>query len=221
MPNTQRYRQLKSEMRRLRSHFLPKKFDPTVYSERKFDRARAFRILAHAEIEFFIENIALDVVEHEYEQWKLSKEPSYVVICLMASCRIGWQDTETEDLQLHRIDPPKIRKEDESINQIIGRSVEQFRNIVEANNGIKSQNLKRILMPIGIALSDLKQTWLNNMESFGSIRGFHAHTSRIGLKNPLDPKSEMDKVDLLMEGLKELDTKINELPKFKWNVLLH
>jgi len=212
MPNTQRYRQLKSELRRLRSNFLPRTFDPTgVYSDRKLDRARAFRILAHAEIEFFIEKIALDVVEREYQNWLHAKKPSYVLICLMASCKVGWQDTETEELELHRIDPPKIKRDDDSINEIIERAVQQYRDIVEENNGIKTQNLKRLLMPLGIALSDLDQTWLNNMNSFGGRRGFIAHTSRLGITNPPDPKTERDAVDMLIDGLNDLDNQINNL----------
>ena len=49
-------------------------WDPTgTYSERKLDRTRAYKILVHAEIEFFIENILLDVVQREYRRWIISK----------------------------------------------------------------------------------------------------------------------------------------------------
>ena len=189
MANSQRFRQLKAELRRLGRHFLPKDWDPTgTYSERMLDRARAFRILAHAEIEYFIENIILDIVEEEYKEWVASKKPSSVMICLIASSKLGWQDVETQEQGLTPLDPPKIRKDDESIEQMIKRSVEQFREIIKDNNGIRSRDLKRILMPVGIALSDLDQTWLNDMNSLGGQRGFVAHTSRLGRYYPTRPQ---------------------------------
>jgi len=212
MASSPKYKQLKAELNRLRRHFLPKNFDPTgYYSDRRLDRTRAYGLLAHAEIEFYIENITLDIVEREYESWSKHKQPSSIIICLLAACKIGWQDIETKELELNFIDPPKIKKDDESINLIIERAVTQHKNIVRENNGIKSQNIKRLLMPLGIAISDLDPTWINDMNSFGGQRGFIAHTSRIGLKNLPDPKTEKDAVDRLLTGLKDLDDLVNSL----------
>ncbi len=196
----------------MRLHFLPHQWDPTgSYSERKLDRARAYRILTHAEIEFFVENIVLDIVEREFRQWSESRKPSHIIICLMAASKVGWQDVETEPLDLGRIDPPIIKKEDTAIDQIIERAVEQYRDIVRNNNGIMERNLKRLLMPVGIALSELDQTWLNNMSSFGGKRGFVAHTSRLVVTTPPDPQTEKQTVDVLLAGLKGLDEMVNQL----------
>jgi hypothetical protein len=133
--------------------------------------------------------------------------PSFVITCLIAASKTGWQDAETETLELKPLDIKqiKIRRDDDSIHQMIERAVNQYREIVKENNGIKTSDLKRLIMPVGIALSDLDQTWLNSMNSFGGQRGFVAHTSRLGVKNPPDPKTEKDTVDNLLKGLKDLD----------------
>lgn len=210
MASSLRFRQLKTEVGRLRRHFLPQKWDPTgTYSERKLDRVRAFRVLAHAEIEYFIEKAILDLVEREYDDWKSSKKPAYVVICLIAATKSGWQDIESMREGLATLDAPKIKKDDSSIQEWIERAMEQFRKIVEENNGIKSRDLKRLLMPVGIALSDLDQVWLNDMNSFGGQRGFVAHTSRLGVSIPLDPSTENDSVYRLLAGLETLDAMLN------------
>lgn len=57
----------------------------------------------------------------------------------------------------------------------------------------------------------LDQTWLNDMNSLGGQRGFVAHTSRLGVTTPPDPKTEKDTIDKLLIGLGELDRIIAEL----------
>lgn len=208
---TLRYKQLRIELTRLRNHFLPREWDDTgTYSERKLDRARAYRILAHAEIEYYIENIVLDIVEDKYNEWLQAKKPSYVILCLVAASKIGWEDIESED-GIIEIEPIKIKREDESIHQMIERSIKQYREIVKNNNGVKTRDIKRLIMPLGLALSDLDQTFINNLNSFGGQRGFIAHTSRLGVKNIPDPKSEKESIDLLLRGLKEFDELIAQL----------
>ena len=213
MANSRRFQKLRTELTRLRKHFLPKTWNPTgSYSQRGIDYSRAYRILAHAEIEAFIENILLDVVEKKYSEWVKQKKATFVITCLLAASKFGWQDSE---IDISPISPLKIRRDDESINQLIERIVEQYRQIVKDNNGIMDKDLKRLLMPAGISLSDLDQTWLNDMNSFGGQRGFFAHSSRLGITNLPDPKTEFDNIQKLLPGLDLLDKKVLEIGKSK------
>ena len=150
----------------------PKQWVPIGnYSDRQLDRVRAYRILSHAEIESFVEMIVLDLVQREYSRWSSSKDPNYVMIYLLAASAFGWQDAEAASLDLGGVDPPTIKKGDDSIDQLMERAFDQYDDMVHKNNGIMSANLKRLLMPIGITMSDLDQTWLNSMNSFGAERG--------------------------------------------------
>ena len=77
---------LRSRIRELRNHFLPKLFDPTgSYSARQLDRARAFRLLAHAEIEWYLELVSSETANKAYEAWKVRgviTEPSHCDGCI-------------------------------------------------------------------------------------------------------------------------------------------
>ena len=130
------------------------------------------------------------------------QEPNHVMICLLAASAFGWPDTEMESFELDSMDPPTIKKADTSINALFERAVNQYHHMVRKNNGIKEPNLKRLLVPVGVALSELDQAWLNTMNSFGSDRGLVAHNSRLGVTAPLDPRTEKDTVDILLVGLK-------------------
>ncbi len=215
MANSINYRKLILELNRLRKNLLPKKWSPTGdYSEQKRDRARAYRVLAHAEIEFYIENILENLVKEKYDKWISKHTPSYVLSCLMISAKLGWQDDNGKEQGL---DPVKIglkNENDVSIDQLIGKVVTLYRNsIIKYNNGITQQNLRKLLFPIGIAVNSLDGTWLNNMDSYGQTRGEIAHRSRRGLSTLPDPKSEYEAVQNLLSGLQDLDIEVLKLRK--------
>jgi hypothetical protein len=206
MTRSRRFRKLLSELRRLKKHFLPKQRGPDAsYSQRISDHARAYRVLAHAEIEAYVEDVLREVVEKKYALWQVSKKPSYIITCLVTAAKFGWRDIESDVTETEKFRPPRIEKDDESISNVIARAFEQYSKIVEDNNGIRIKNIKQMIMPLGIALSDLDQTWLNYMESFGGKRGFVAHKSRLGMTVMMDPWSEYDEVQNLLQGLEVLD----------------
>ena len=78
------------------------------------------------------------------------------------------------------------------------------------NNGIKREDVLRLLLPIGINESEIDETWLATTNSFGSSRGQVAHTSN-RVYNAPDPKSEYDTVKEILDGLFEIDDKLLEL----------
>lgn len=123
MPNSSRFIQLRAELSRARRHFLPRHFDPTgtTYSERKLDRTRAYRILAHAEIESFVEDILRSLVDQRFQQWQNSMQPSRVMVSLMAATEVS-------------------KKGNESVGQVIDRAVKRYRDIIGNNHGIRWRN---------------------------------------------------------------------------------
>jgi hypothetical protein len=212
---SQRLRELKAELHRLRRHFLPRKWSPTgSYPDRILDRARGFRVLAHAEIEYYMEQVLLDKVNSRHTEWSANRKPSYLMLCLIAAGKFRWRDDETVNLKLEPLDLLKIKPNDDSINDLISRAVEQYKEIVKDNHGIKDSNIKSLILPTGILLSELDPVWLNSMKSFGFDRGTVAHTSRrgIAIMNIPDPKSEWDTVKQnLLPGLETLDGLVGAL----------
>ena len=54
------------------------------------------------------------------------------------------------------------------------------------NHGIKEKNILGLLLPIRLSMSDINQTWLATIDSFGSDQGNTAHRS-VRAYQPPDP----------------------------------
>ena len=66
----------------------------------------------------------------------------------------------------------------------------ELRDSVKKNNGVKSSNILSLLKPLGINGSQLDNTWLQTMNTYGEVRGGHAHNTRRAVQ-PIDPKTEL------------------------------
>jgi RiboL-PSP-HEPN len=206
MPSSQRYREMTSELTRLRHSLLPKKVSPTgVYSSKQPDRTRAYKVLSHAEIESYIEDIVLSKVNSAYDMWVSQSKPSQIMTCLVAVSNANWEDEETQELDLKPLEPIKFKPNSQSLDLLMDKVINQYRKIVKDNHGIKDKNIKRLVMPLGISITELDQVWLSSMTTFGSIRGLYVHSSRIGIRNIPDPFSEKSTVDSLLPGLLQLE----------------
>ena len=204
------FRDLTARASRLRKHFLPKKYSPTgEYSKRVLDRASAYRLLVHAEIEFFIETISSEVVLKKTKSWNKSKKASNVIISLMAAYHTGFDIDEPDNELMSPKSRPKL---DENVDKIIEKSTQQYLNKNNANNGIREKNIKTLFLPIGVLYKDLDSTWLADISSFGSDRGEVAHKSE-KVRQSIDPKMEYDRVKNLLLGLAKLDRMILNIKK--------
>jgi len=207
--NTSRYMELQKRLSELRRHMLPKKFSPTgTYSERVQDRARGFRLLVHAEIEAYLEDMARIVVTDRIREWKRSRTPSNLLLAFLACYHSGWIEyDETHNLRLIELARSR-RKIKDTIGEIIDLAQTQFIKQLKDNHGVRENNLKTLILPTGIELSELDQTWIADIDDFGKLRGDIAHKAKstIGSMNPQD---EYLRVKNLLRGLKELDEKLN------------
>jgi hypothetical protein len=138
---------------------LPSRFSATgVYSDRQLDLARGYRVLVHAEMEYYLEESVRDVAAQAFAAWRLDGKPRHTIICLLAFCKRG--DRE------HPIP-----------STYVGEAIAALRYTLENNNGIKEDNLFKFLLPVGVDGSALNTTWLSSMTSYGTLRGEVAHSS--------------------------------------------
>jgi hypothetical protein len=79
--------------------------------------------------------------------------------------------------------------------------------IIERNHGVKDVNILRMLLPIGIQESQLSQTWLATMNSFGVERGHVAHSTH-AVQTPPDPAVENTRVQQILQDLANVDRMI-------------
>lgn len=207
MSLSKRFKEMRDRLRELRMHMLPEKFSLTGdYTERQLDRARGYRLLVHAEIESYLEDVVKQASINGISKWKNNNKPSVMLISFLASFHSNWDAVEefgTE--QINR--SPKPRNIGEKVNEIINLAQIQYINIIKHNHGVREKNLKSLICPIGIEMDDLDQTWISNLDSFGSLRGEVAHNTKKTTAQ-INPSDEHERVKALLIGLRDLDSKI-------------
>jgi hypothetical protein len=214
MPS-ERYLQLKEQIDSLRSHLLPTHFDSTgIYEDQNgvTTRALAFRVLAHAEIESFFEDRALEAVDGARAAWDRGKYVSRIAFCLLGFS--GKEMARPPDT----IEAPSDNKRKAwpalvDIGERFRPTLSAFHHMVRnENHGIKEKNLLSLLLPIGIDHQNIDPAFLADMDSFGTLRGVAAHSSRrTTATQGIDPSEEWKRVDSLMQGIASLDTEIEIL----------
>src|SRR5436309_29081 len=80
-----RYKLLEKGLASLRREFLPRIFDPTgSYPSRIITRTVAYRVLAHAEIEEYLEDRVWNLAIDSVKALELTGSVSRVIACLLA-----------------------------------------------------------------------------------------------------------------------------------------
>tara|TARA_Y100000815_G_scaffold271473_1_gene298118 strand:- start:1252 stop:1842 length:591 start_codon:yes stop_codon:yes gene_type:complete len=190
---------------------LPVNFSPTGdYTDRQQDRARGYRLLVHAEIESYLEDVSREAVTQAIRDWKVNKKPSSIIISFLASYHSSWSVTE-EIKNEELIQIAKSRKNaKDSVVEVIDVAQRQFTQKLKDNHGIKDKNFKTLILPTGIDIGSLDQTWLTNIDSFGTKRGEVAHKAKRA-QGTINPKDEFESVQTLLDGIEDLDRRIVQL----------
>jgi hypothetical protein len=190
-----RYRELRRRIGVLKRR-LPRPNPLGVYTDRQVDATLAFRLLAHAELESCIEDLAAATLKRsllEYETRRVIGKP------LLAVC--ATYDGKT---------PRDSYSQSEDLSAIVRDAVTRHYGVIARNHGIRESNLVRLLLPLGLEQSDLDPKWLADIDSFGSRRGDAAHRS-IGSQRPPDPVQERSDVTVLVDGLAAVDRLLRRL----------
>lgn len=212
MKPSKRFKELRQRLGELRKNLLPSKFSETGdYTDRQIDRARGYKLLAHAEIESYIEEMAKETILKAITDWKNLKKPSNIIISFISSFHSGWSTDDTDsNEQIIKLAKNRAKKPSNAAPEIIDLAQTQFIQTLKDNHGIKESNLKSLLSPIGIDIRDLDPTWIADINNFGSRRGDIAHNSK-KTSAQINPKDEYQTVNNLLEGLLIIDQKIIEI----------
>jgi hypothetical protein len=179
MGGSKRFSQLAERLKTIRLHFLPEEFSSLGdYDERVLDHARAFILLAHAELESYLEDCATDQVNTAHERWKKYRS------CPTLLSRLVFY---------HLAKTAKNRDWAMPSDKSINAAVNAYKRELNDNHGIKEQNVLSILLPLGLAHDKLSTTLLGTLNSLGTIRGNVAHRS-VKAHQSIDPKTVCDNV---------------------------
>ncbi|MDB9303470.1 hypothetical protein PN488_03585 [Nodularia spumigena CS-591/12] len=206
-----RFRSLSRELTRLKKQFLPKISPIGLYSERQLSRTLAYRVLAHAEIESYLEDRAWEVTQNAKQVCDNGGKTCLTLISLVA---FSGQMMEIPPVTL----TPTTTNRNNSLDKIkiskkIDLAIKSFKKVIDNNHGVKEANLLALLLPIGIDSDDLDPVWLATMNTFGKERGIVVHTSATSYRTiqPPDPANELNTVKQITEGLLKVDELINKL----------
>lgn len=208
-----RFKEMKSRLSELRRHLLPAKFSPTGdYTDRQQDRARGYRLLAHAEIESYLEDVSRATVTDAIRLWKNEGTSTKPLIAFLASYHSSWSVSDSlNNEEIIQIAKSRTNIK-ESVNKVIDLAQKQFLQRIKDNHGIKESNFHVLIVPTGVDTSELDTTWIANLSNFGGLRGEVAHNTKRAT-GEISPQDELRTVTELALGLEDLDRRLCQLQK--------
>ena len=192
--NTKQYNELKRRIDYLLNNHLPTSTPSGHYTKKQKDEIRAFLLLSHAEFEYYFEGVGEQKAMQSLNKWVANHNYKSKVLLYLSTFI-----EHTEKIK-------QANTSEEKIKAIVG----QYLVTLKKNNGIKKENILKILCPIGIEQDQIDNTWLNTITSFGSNRGAIAHTSS-RTQTLKDPKDIFADITYLMIELSKLDEIIKRL----------
>lgn len=198
---SRRLAELETQIAVLRVRFLPDPFDPLgqyADPDRVQDFSRAFLVLSHAEVESYIEGWAKNIASATEKVWKRSSRAAPPLAFLLAS--IGERIKRVETLGAGGGDSPQ------RLQALVTKVFQTYYKRIKDNNGIKEKNVLRLFDPLGVPAVAYASTLLPALESLGSRRGQHAHGSVAAVQSPLDPETELKRVEGVIADFGQLDT---------------
>jgi hypothetical protein len=208
MAPSNRFIELNARLVELRQNLLPDKFSATGdYTDREMDCARGYRLLAHAEVESYLEDVSRETVTNAIRDWKKSGITSKPLIAFLAAYHSSWcTGDQINNEQIIKIAKSRVNIK-ESVNKVIDLAQIQFLQRIKDNHGIKEINFYVLVLPTGIDPSELDETWIANLNNFGSLRGDVAHQSKKAT-SAINPKDEFELVGKILAGLEDLDKRL-------------
>jgi hypothetical protein len=203
---------LETRLAALASHLLPTLPADTLRepTPEEVTRTLAFRLMAHAEMEDFLETRVQQVATAAITAFSTSGKVSRALLALACFAENGCGKP-----------PPTLEPEQENQRKewpkkidVVVRAklyVTSFLARVKENHGIKEENLLSLLLPVGVDPTTIDPTWLANCNSFGSARGEAAHTSSMRVSQPPNPADEKKRVEELVRGLAAIDNHLSDL----------
>jgi len=213
MPSAQ-YANLRRQLAALRLVLLPQKLDVNIsqLTPRLSIRALSFRVLSHAEFENYLESRATEISTTIDKAWRTRGFVTYPTLCML-----GFSGMEMK-LPPESFEAPANKKQTDwsdmvNLDARLKRAITAYHYFVtQQNNGIKEQNLVRMLIPLGFDIDKLDRLFVADLDNFGTLRGSAAHQSSAGhIQSGVHPRDEHAVVKRLLEGFLSVDTELSRI----------
>ena len=193
---TEYYRNLRERFEKLRNAFLPAEFSPTgEYADIVYEHTRAYKVLTHAELEYYFEEVAKAIAQKALREWRSSNQVSKPLLALVAYYPGAFEPLPELSTGNH------VRMDLEQ--RISDSCTEYFRYVRSENHGIKERNLIHLFLPIGIKIDELPHDLLISANNYGVMRGAIAHSTRA--QQMLQPEEVKRAADEILDNVALLD----------------
>lgn len=163
------------------------------------DMIRTYRILLHAEIEHYFEQLVIYKINQAKIKWHTKNHVSPILLSIISFTECSFPSVPDSLAEVSSKNDLSFR---------INKAVNAFINSIEnRNNGIKEKDIVPIIIPLGLDYGRINQTLLNNLSSYGQLRGEVAHKS-YKVTKLINPSDEINTSNLLVTDLKDLDNLI-------------
>ncbi|MCM1125308.1 MAG: HEPN domain-containing protein [Lachnospiraceae bacterium] len=187
---TKKYRELIKRVKNIQKHFVAAFIDKDVMelNEREMDLCRGYKMLCHAEIEYYFEEIAKIILKESLWNWQSDRKVTLPIAGLLAN----YEKIDTND----------------SISTKINKIASDYSKMLsKSNHGIKEENLKKIFGNLGVNVSELDAIWVATLASYGSSRGTIAHTSAI-VQTPINIKETIIETESILDGIENFEIEL-------------
>ena len=156
-------------------------------------RIKSYKLFVHATLENYFESIAFDLLDNAVAEWTSTKRVNHVLMNLITYSPIPYSGNKNMDIENR-----------------IGSITSEFKGKIRTNNGIREENICRLLIPLGFKHMDFDTTWLATLDSYGSSRGLIAHKP-ISVQRALEVRDEQQKVKIIVTGLNDIEVKYADI----------
>ncbi len=208
MPS-QRYTQLRLQVRKLERSLLPTSADLANLSiditkaSGVEDRAAAFLVLCHAEFESYLEDRSRSIAQRGESLWLTKRRITPCAFALMAfygKAHIPTGIPVVGDAHYKTCD----------LSPVLQEAVAAHIKRIEGNNGIKSKDLTALIMPIGMRIASVPGSAVAELDTYGSQRGKIAHQAN-GVRASLNARDEQQRAGRVLTELLVLDMAMSKL----------
>lgn len=190
--------------------FLPlvSKSPPKKYTADEIERAAAYLLFAHAEIELFLEERCKEVALSALEKYESSGQPSKTLTVMLGyfgkSHNVPGEinsanAAESDALKSHSAKHISVSAKSVAM---ASAAVTAYFAKVEKNNGVKEKHVLELTLPLGVHAKAFDSIWLAEMSTFGSERGNPAHVGISAIQSQTDPFDYQVRIKNVLNGPK-------------------
>lgn len=170
--------------------------DYNQYTKEDHQKALAYRLLASAELEHYVESRCLEVAQIGCDRIGKSQ------LTATGRALIVWlqfQDQRSPAaVPIHEGDPLALA-------HLAQKAMETYARSVKKSHGISEDDLRRLVFPLGLRESQVPAVLAASLEAFAKKRNPASHTHVNRAKTQSEPVEEVKAVEQILVPLRQLD----------------